>query len=288
MTKKYGILAYPAKHSLSPVMHNAAFKAAGIDAQYGVFEIPEAGLQDFFDQVKHEPISGLSVSLPYKEEVIHFLNKVDQDALKIGAANTVLNKSGFLYGYNTDFLGSNRALKEVLKDLSGVKAVVIGAGGATRGIIYGLLKAGVDLKAIFNRTAQKAVDMAEEFGEMFGVEIDGRDLKELEKLPYCNELNAGRSVLIQASSIWTLNPGMSEEEVEAFCPSEYVDCFDVVMDIVYKPLKTPVLKIAEAKGKEIITGEKMLLYQAVEQFKIWTGQEAPVKAMQDALDNSLV
>ncbi|MFC1616124.1 shikimate dehydrogenase [Patescibacteria group bacterium] len=283
MTKKYGILASPAKHSLSPVMHNAAFKELGIDAQYGVFEIPETGLREFIEHAKHEPMSGLSVSLPHKETVMDYLNKVDEDAKKIGAVNTIVNKGGFLYGYNTDFLGSNRSIKDVYQDLKGVKVVVIGAGGATRGIVYGLLKEGAEVKAIFNRSVEKAVEIAQEFGMMFGVGIEGRSLDDLATLPYCDDLKAGRSTLIQTSSIWTLNPKMSEGEIEAFCPSDYVDCFDVVMDIVYQPLKTPLLKIAEEKRKTVITGEKMLLYQAVEQFKIWTDQDAPIEIMREEL-----
>ena len=112
MTKKYGILAYPAKHSLSPVMHNAAFKALAVDAEYGVFEVPENELPAFMEQVKHEPIDGFSVSLPYKEVMLNYMNEVDEDARKIGAVNTVVNRGGFLYGHNTDFIGSNTALEE--------------------------------------------------------------------------------------------------------------------------------------------------------------------------------
>src|SRR3989338_5066305 len=148
MTKKYGILAYPAKHSLSPVMHNAAFKALALDAEYGVFEVPENELPAFMEQVKHEPIDGFSVSLPYKEVMLNYMNEVDEDARKIGAVNTVVNRGGVLYGYNTDFIGSNRALEEVCGDLNDRKAVVLGAGGAARAIIYGLLKEGSEVVVV--------------------------------------------------------------------------------------------------------------------------------------------
>lgn len=271
--KKYGILAHPAKHSLSPVIFNAAFKEAGIDAQYGVFDIPDVELVHFMENVKHDPISGVSVSLPHKEAVMDYLNEVDEDAKAVGAVNTILNKGGFLYGYNTDFAGSNRALEEACGSLKGKKVVVMGAGGAVRGIVYGLQKAGAEV-SVYNRTVSKA----EEIGGAFGVEFG--DLE--------NMKSAGGDILVQASSVWLSSPEMSEEELNELFPDEFVAKFEYVMDILYKPLKTPLLAKAERLGCKVITGDKMLLYQAVEQFKTWIGQEAPVEVMEKALENGLV
>ena len=271
--KKYGILAYPAKHSLSPVMFDVAFKESGIDAQYGVFDIGELELPAFMETVKHEPINGLSVSLPYKENVMDYLDEIDEDARAIGAVNTVLNKGGFLHGYNTDYLGSARALKDACGSLKGKKVVVMGAGGAVRGIVYGLIKEGAEV-TIYNRTISKAEEIAKDF------EIEFGDLE--------NMNNARGDIFIQASSVWLSNPEMSTEDVDALFPDEFVSNFRVVVDIVYKPLKTPLLKKAERLGINIVTGEKMLLYQAIEQFKIWTDKEAPVEIMRKSLERSLV
>lgn len=266
MMKQYGILAYPAKHSLSPVMHDAAFKALGIDAQYGVFEIPDHELGDFFEKVKHDPISGLSVSLPYKERVLDFMNEVSDDVKKIGAANTVVNNGGFLYGYNTDFMGSNRALKEVTS-VHGKKVVVIGAGGSSRAIAYGLKQEGASV-VVINRTKEKAdklaADLGVESGE-YGTDIHG-------------------DILVHAASTWHYN---TAAPLPFFCEEDYLRNFELVMDIAYTPLITPLLAVAKKLGIKYISGEKMLLYQAAEQFKLWTGLEAPVEVMQKALIDAL-
>lgn len=275
--KKYGILAYPAGHSLSPVMHNAAFEACGIEAEYGVFEVPEEGFAEFMSRVKSGEISGLSVSLPYKEKVMEFLDKVDTDGRNIGAVNTVVGQDGFLVGYNTDFIGSNLALGETLGDFSGSKVVVLGAGGASRAICYGLLKNKCEV-VILNRNEERARVLARDlskFGKISGGGLEG-------------ERKVSGEVLIQASSIWTLGGGdlgerMSQSEIDEFIPDEFVDLFEAVMDICYKPLKTPLIVKAERLKKKIITGDKMLLFQAAEQFQIWTGEKAPVEVMKKAL-----
>ncbi|MBU1151452.1 shikimate dehydrogenase [Patescibacteria group bacterium] len=272
MSKKYGILAYPAGHSLSPVMHNAAFRQLGIDAQYGVFEKDEGELSDFMKYVVAEPVYGLSVSLPHKETIRNFLNEEDEAVQALGACNTVKYQGGFLHGYNTDWVGSNMALEEACGELSGKTAVVIGAGGAARAVVYGLLKAGVKVAAIYNRNKERAQELAGDFSE----EIFAGGLDEME---------ASADILVQASSIWTLN---EEAKLEDLCSLEFIKGFSCVMDLVYKPLLTPLLVAAQDLGKTIVTGEKMLLYQAAKQFEIWTEEKAPIKVMREALENNLV
>lgn len=275
MTKQYGILAYPAKHSLSAVMQNAAFKALGIDAQYGLFEIPENELADFMKQVRHEPISGLSVSLPYKQVILEYLDEIHEDARKIGAVNTVMNNGGFLHGYNVDFIGAIRALEEVCGSLKGKRVTVLGAGGAARAICYGLLKEGAKV-SIYNRDVEMAEKLAREFSEMFGVDVKYGSLGETSK--------ASGDILIQATSIWMT---ASDSKLEDLISLEALGRFDIVMDIVYVPLKTPLIKAAAELGKKIITGDKMLLYQGMEQFKLWIGKEAPIQVMRNALEKNL-
>lgn len=287
MTKQYGILAFPAKHSISPVVYNTAFKALNIDAQFGIFEIPENELDDFMHQVKDGLADGLSVSLPYKEVMMNHVTQISEDAKKIGAVNTVVNRSGTLYGYNTDFLGSNQALKEVIGELNGKQFVILGAGGATRAVIYGLLKEGANILGILNRTLKNAKVLADEFSKMFNVKIEAYSSENLgATLPFKEKLTD--ATLIQTTSIWTLQPDISEEESEKFCPAEYVKYFSTVMDIVYKPLLTPILKKAQEFGKKIITGDKMFLYQAAEQFKLLTEKEAPMEVMRKTLNENLI
>lgn len=268
MMKHYGILAYPARHSLSPVMHNAAFKALGIDAQYGVFEIVEKDLQDFMEKVKHEPISGLSVSLPYKEFILNFVNESSEDVKKIGAANTIINRGGFLYAHNTDFIGSNKALLEA-GDLSGKKVVVIGAGGSARAIIYGLIQEGAQV-SVMNRTKEKADEIAADFG-IESVNFDQSSIGD---------------ILIHTTSIWTKNEHLGGE-LPFFCQEDYLKNFELVMDIAYNPQITPLLSVASKIGIKYLSGDKMLLYQAVAQFELWTEEKAPLEIMEKALIEAL-
>lgn len=280
MTKQYGILAFPAKHSLSPLVHNAAFKALKIDAQYGLFELKDEELSAFIKQVKNDYISGFSVSLPHKESIIKYLNVVDEDAQKIGAVNTVINEGEILHGYNTDFVGSNQALKEIVGGLSGKKVVILGAGGATRAVIYGLLKEKAEVLAILNRTPEHAFNLAKEFSKMFGVKIESGSLENL------HERSFQADILIQTTSIWTLNPNMTEQELPEFCSTEFVENFDVVMDIIYRPRITPLLQVAQRLGKKIIAGDLMFLYQAAKQFELWTKQKAPIEIMREVLEKT--
>lgn len=283
MIKKYGILAYPARHSLSPVMHNAAFKAMKMNAKYSAFEVAEKDLDVFFKIVRSEPIDGLSVSLPYKEKVIPYLDRIDDDARKIGAVNTIINIDGLLAGFNTDFLASSKAIFSDLgpKDHIPRKdpvAVVIGAGGAARAVCYGLLKMGVHVW-VGNRTKSKADGIAIEFAEMF------TDV-EIHSVPM-DDLGSG-DFLVNTSSIWTLDSEAGVAELPYFCTPQYVKHFKVVMDICYRPLETPLIQAARLAGKHAITGDKMLLYQALDQFQLFTGEKAPVGIMRKALKEALV
>lgn len=279
MFQKYGILAYPARHSLSPVVHNAAFKAMDIGAEYETFEVAEEDIGDFIKQVKSLPISGFSVSLPYKELILDYLDEIDEDVRKIGACNTVVNRNGILYGFNTDYQGAVLALKEVVEGLNGRSAVILGAGGSSRAIAYGLMKEGAKVM-IFNRTEQKARQIAEDFGKIFKGEIWGGGLIDIWKIEESD-------ILIQATSVWMLDSSFSEDPIRGLLTAEFVDKFKVVMDIVYKPLMTPLIKMAMDLEKMVVMGDKMLLYQAAEQFRLWTGMEAPLEVMAGALGGNL-
>lgn len=276
--KRYGILANPARHSLSPAMHNAAFKDLHMRAQYEVFEVQENDLPKFMKYVRNEPIHGLSVSLPYKEKIMQYLDKINKEALKIGSVNTVVNSQGFLYGFNTDYLASNKALFLDMKGrnvpIKDTVAVVIGAGGAARAVCYGLLKMDINVW-VTNRTKEKADAIAIEFAEMFhNAEIHSSEW---------GKFGTG-DILINATSVWTKNPKIRMQDLPYFCEREYVKEFKLIMDLCYKPLETPLIKMAKRLGKEFVTGDKMLLYQAVDQFELWTGKKPPIEVMRAALE----
>lgn len=278
MTQKFGILAYPAKHSLSPAMHNAAFKHLGIDAEYEVFEVKGQSFKKFMRELRDSGIQGLSVSLPYKERVLPFLDVIDEDARKIGAVNTIVNRDGLLYGYNTDFLGAIRAIKEVC-DLKDKSVIIIGAGGAARAIAYGMLREGANV-GVYNRKKPRAVKIAIDFAEIFGNFIHG--------FGFDDTLFRG-DILVHASSIWHTG-GIKDLTCPFFTFGNYVKPFHLVMEISYNYYhdpnmlwQTPMTEAAEYEKKPCITGDKMLLYQAMEQFKIWTAREAPMEVMRKAL-----
>ncbi len=259
--KIYGILANPAGHSLSPQMHNAAFAALKIDANYERFEIAPQRLVDFLAEVRERPIAGLSVSLPFKEVVMAFLDELSEEALAIGAVNTIVNDGGFLRGMNTDSEGFRRSLE----GRNFERAVVFGAGGAARAVIYGLKDLGVKEIVVQNRSLAKAQNLALEFG------VDFAPIREI----------VNGDLFVQTSAIWHSG---DLSAMDNYLKPKNLEGFKLVTDISYKPLMTPLLLAAQGAGVEIVSGEKMLLLQAAKQFEIWNGREAPISVMAEVLN----
>ncbi|MDD3066380.1 MAG: shikimate dehydrogenase [Candidatus Gracilibacteria bacterium] len=267
MQKRYGILAFPAAHSLSPAMQNAAFQATGIEATYEKFEIPKEELGSFMFRVREEKIAGLSVSIPHKKTVMLFLDEVSEDAEKIGAVNTIYWKGEKLVGENTDWIGSNEALF-LSTNPTGKNVVVIGSGGSARAVIYGLKKRGVKEIVVLSRKT------AEDLVSDFGVEVD--TLENLNK--YSPE------ILINTTPL-----GMQGENENASpVAAEYFTKHKpLVFDLVYNPRETKLLRQAREAGCKTLSGIEMLLYQGVKQFEIWSGKEAPIEVMEAALEKAL-
>ncbi|MGC8735510.1 MAG: shikimate dehydrogenase [Dissulfurimicrobium sp.] len=259
-TALYGIIGHPVAHSLSPVIHNRAFEVMGIDAAYLAFDVidPASALKG----VKALDIKGLSVTIPYKEAVLPFLDEIDPAAERIGAVNTVINHSGRLFGANTDWIGAIRALEEVVT-IEGRRFLVLGAGGSARAVCAGLVMKG-GVVHVANRRPEKARILAEAVGAAWS----GLD----------RMADVRASVLINTTSV-----GMRPGEGESIVDKALLKGFDVVMDIVYSPPETRLLKEAKEYGCRVVSGLKMLLYQAEAQFELWTGQKAPHEAMKGAL-----
>ncbi len=258
--KVFGVIGYPVSHSLSPAMHNAALRALGISAVYGAFEVRPEDLPAAIAGVRALSIEGLSVTVPHKETVMAYLDEVDPVAARIGAVNTVVNRGGRLFGTNTDWLGVKRSLEEAGLELSGKRAVVVGAGGAARAVIYALRELGAEVE-IYNRTIEKAERLARDFG--------GR------AYPLSEIIRASGEILIQTTSVG-LKSGESPVSPEVFRH------FRAAMDIVYVPLKTRFLSEAEAAGCQTIDGLRMLVYQGAEQFRLFTQKDPPIDLMYKA------
>ncbi len=263
-TVVYGIIGNPVSHSLSPAMHNAALAASGIDGVYLPF--PALEIRAAVTGIRGLGVKGVSVTIPHKEAIMDLLDSIDPVAEKIGAVNTVINKNGLLTGLNTDWLGATRALEEAI-DLNGAKAVILGAGGSARAIGFGLLEKGTRF-VLCSRTESRGRALADELG------CPWISLEETEHL--------SGDILVNATSV-----GMVPHIEKSPLPEGIVSRFQVVMDIVYAPMKTRLLQDAERSGCVIINGLEMLLYQGVAQFELWAGISAPVPVMREALIRAL-
>ena len=263
-TKLYGILGNPVTHSLSPAMHNAAFASLGENSVYLPF--PTENVSGALTGLKSLGVHGVSVTIPHKERVIDFLDEVDPVARRIGAVNTIVVKrnggGSTLFGTNTDWLGANRALG-LKTSLRGSRAVILGSGGAARAIGFGLLEAQVDI-VIQSRSQAKGQQIADILG--------------CEWQPLGQMVTDGADILVNATSV-----GMQPNDDVSPMVKEALSHFKVVMDIVYAPLETRLLREAAAAGCHCVNGLEMLLFQGAAQFELWTGRAAPLEVMRQAL-----
>ncbi|MCL2789516.1 MAG: shikimate dehydrogenase [Desulfobulbus sp.] len=263
-TQLFGIIGDPVAHSLSPAMHNAALAHLGLNAVY--VPMRPADLADAFRGLRSLGFAGASVTVPFKVAIMDFLDAIDPVARKIGAVNTlVFERTGAAIrctGHNTDWLGSNRALAEVI-DLAGRTVLLIGAGGAARAVGFGLIEAGAHV-LLANRTEAKGRELAHLMG--------------------CRFIPAAELSLIRADAlINTTSVGMAPHADEVPVAPELLPHFPVVMDIVYAPLATRLLREAAARGCHTVNGLTMLQYQGAAQFTLWTGRESPDAVMRQTL-----
>ncbi len=260
----YGIIGRPVRHSLSPVMHNAAFCRLGINGVYLAFDTDDTARACM--SMRCLGIKGYSVTIPNKERIISELDEPDETVLRIGACNTVKNSAGRLFGTNTDWIGAVKAIEKKM-DIAGKTAVILGAGGSARAVIYGLKKSGVDV-TICNRTVEKAEKLAKEFN--------------------CKAAGIGHAEKIRADILINTTPvGMGSLSGTSPVSGQGVMNYGLVMDIVYSPPVTRLLQYAMNAGRAAINGLEMLLVQAMAQFEYWTGRPAPEETMKKALEYAI-
>ena len=263
-TQLYCIFGNPVKHSQSPVIHNAFFQQHNINAVYLAFEIDE--ISKAVTALKTFNIKGASITIPFKESIMDHLDWIDEDALNIGAVNTVKNKDGKLLGYNTDHNAAIIPLKPF--GIKNKKICLIGAGGAAQAIAYGIRKERGNL-VITNRNRERGEKLALKFHADF---ISQDDLNSLDTI------NA--DIIINTTPI-----GMTPDIADLSFPLNLLNPKMVVMDIVYTPIKTKLLLEARKKGCKTIDGLSMFMHQGVAQFKLWTGTTPDVKPMYQKLLN---
>lgn len=263
-TALYGIVGYPLAHTQSPAMHNAAFLENHTNAVYLAFESRD--INGCLQGMRDLGIKGLSVTVPHKSKVIPLLDEVDDLALRIGAVNTIVNHDGSLVGYNTDAMGAMRAIREET-DPAGKRCLIIGAGGAARAIGFILRKCGAHV-SITNRSVDRGQALASALKCPF--------------IPLDRAYAVQPEILIHATSV-----GMYPLHEQCVVMQDIFQRGMVVMDAVYNPIETRFLTLAATRGCRTINGLGMFVYQGAQQFRLWTGRDAPVDAMKKAVEHAM-
>jgi len=272
-TEVYGVIADPIGHSLSPIIHNAAFRALNMDKVYVPFRVPREHLEDFLHYSRQLSVSGLSVTIPHKEAIIPYLERTDTAVDHIGAANTVVFDGFDKSGYNTDHRAALESIERGLRrgedvDLfTGRTALVLGAGGSARAVVYALQSRGVSI-VIASRTLKRAQDLAKSFRAR-AVPWHERQTVECDMLVNCTPIG--------------MHPHVDESPVS----DDDLNRAMIVFDLVYNPEQTLLVKQARDKECSVVTGVDMFVRQAAHQFKFFTGEEAPEEVMRTTLMNEI-
>ena len=283
-TEIYGILGHPVKHTLSPILHNAAFQALGLDGCYLAFDVKPSDLEKGLCGLAALGIKGFNVTIPHKEAVITFLDKVAPEAALIGAVNTVVIQQGRLVGHNTDGLGFVRAFcEETGVSLKGNRVILLGAGGAARAVAFQLAKEGVKSISIINRTLPHARALVRDLGKKFTkVDWTAKAFSpRVRSLIFQDPIFHRVDVIINATAV-----GMHPND-SSLVPRSFLNEHQVVCDLIYQPPKTRLLSEAEAAGAKTINGVGMLLHQGALAFELWTGKKPPITLMRGALESYL-
>ena len=276
-TQVCGVIGDPIAHTLSPAIHNAAFKHLKLDFVFLAFRVKAADLENAVRGVRGLGIRGLNVTMPHKIAIIRYLDEADSNVRVLGSANTILNDAGKLSGFNTDGVGALHALRENGTNPEGKNVLLLGAGGAAKAIAYALAQEAEAL-CILNRVPEKAAVLADALNRVFGKKIVGGALS-----PSAVQKNLqDADILVNATSV-----GMHPNVNQSLVAPQWLRPDLAVMDIVYNPVETKLAKDAKAAGAHVISGVEMLLYQGAASFEIWTGRAAPIEVMRTAALNQL-
>ena len=274
MTKRVYLLSGNAGHSLSPIMHNAALQELGLDAHYEALSVTQGELPGVVARLREGDVYGANVTIPHKLEVVPLLDALTPEAQRVGAVNTIINRGGELTGHNTDVGGFLRALRESSGyDPESRDVVMLGAGGSARAVGLALLRVGATL-GIVNRTYSRAEALAhalERYGHVAAVKPADLERAVQRASLLVNTTSAGHDT--HGAGQLPLPHGVLPREM--------------VVDIIYRPVQTPLLLAAEAVGLKTQNGLPMLVYQGAEAFELWTGQAAPTEVMFRALRGAL-
>ena len=273
-TRLAAVVANPIKHSISPFIHNTAFEATATNGVYVAWEIETSDLEQTIRNIRRYQMFGINLSMPYKEQVIPYLDELSDEARLIGAVNTVVNHDGILVGYNTDGKGFFKSLPSFT--ITGKKMTLLGAGGAAKSILAQAILDGANQISVFVRESsmEKTKSYLDRLEEQTGFKVD---LYALEDVSELQARIAESDLLVNATSVGM--DGQSSPVPESIVLPETI----LVADIIYKPFETPFLKWARSQGNPAVNGLGMLLHQAAEAFQLWTGKEMPTEVIWQSL-----
>ena len=273
-TRLAAVVANPIKHSISPFIHNSAFEATNTNGVYLAWEVDAAELAETVANIRRYQMYGINLSMPYKEQVIPYLDQLSEEACLIGAVNTVVNREGTLIGYNTDGKGFFKSLPSF--KISGKRMVLLGAGGAAKAILAQAILDGVSQISVFVRSSsmEKTRPYLEKIQNATGFRVDLFALEDVQDL---QDSITQADLLVNATSVGM--DGSSQPIPTSIVLPEKL----LVADVIYQPFETPFLKWAKEQGNQSINGLGMLLYQAAEAFELWTGKEMPTDQIWELL-----
>ncbi len=273
-TRLAAVVANPIKHSISPFIHNRAFEATHTNGVYLAWEVKGTDLAETVTNIRRYQMFGINLSMPYKEQVIPYLDQLSEEARLIGAVNTVVNREGTLIGYNTDGKGFFKSLPSF--KISGKRMVLLGAGGAAKAILAQAILDGVSQVSVFVRSA--SMEKTKPYLEKLQYETSFRvDLFALEDAQELQENIRKAELLVNATSVG-MDGASQPIPISIVLPERLL-----VADVIYQPFETPFLKWARNQGNQAINGLGMLLYQAAEAFQLWTGKEMPTAQIWELL-----
>ena len=273
-TRLAAVVANPIKHSISPFIHNSAFEATNTNGVYLAWEVDAAELAETVANIRRYQMYGINLSMPYKEQVIPYLDQLSEEACLIGAVNTVVNREGTLIGYNTDGKGFFKSLPSF--KISRKRLVLLGAGGAAKAILAQAILDGVSQISVFVRSSsmEKTRPYLEKIQNATGFRVDLFALEDVQDL---QDSITQADLLVNATSVG-MDGSSQPIPTSIVLPDKLL-----VADVIYQPFETPFLKWARNQGNQSINGLGMLLYQAAEAFQLWTGKEMPTDQIWELL-----
>lgn len=282
-TRLAGLIAKPARHSISPLMHNTAFKANNIDAVYLSFEVEKEQLPQFIKGISAFGMIGVNVSMPYKLAVIPYLDELSEAATLIGAVNTIVpQKDGRLVGHNTDGSGFMRSLVDSNVEIIGEEITVIGTGGAATAICVQAALDGVQKINVFNRQGEFFTQKQQKINKIAQKSQCTLSLTDLADGKALNKALGNSKLLVNATDVG-MKPNETQTPIQDF--SAFHDDL-AVYDVIYNPRETKLIQIAKEKGLKTVNGLGMLLYQGAYAFELWTGKKMPLEIVKPLVANS--